>query len=161
VFTANKKYVAGAFQSMAELCSLRKPLSHSDGFDATGAPLNRSGKKAFLVAEEFGSNYSTMLSVGAVLSICESTLRSAPSHAGIPRFFTRRCRRTVRPAPIIPQNPIRPARISAEKSGDWFAALAAVLMCARSFNSGNGRPPVTRRPLSYSNSSSVPFKRSL
>jgi hypothetical protein len=57
------------------------------------------------------------------------------------------------------QNPIRPARISAEKSGEPSAAWAAALICSRCFNSGNGSPPVTNRPRSYSNSSSLPFSR--
>jgi len=35
------------------------------------------------------------------------------------------------------QNPTRPVRINAEKSGDPFAARAAELICSRCFNSGN------------------------
>jgi hypothetical protein len=57
------------------------------------------------------------------------------------------------------QNPIRPARIRVEKSGELPATLAAALICSRCFNSRNGSPPVTNRPRSYSNSSNVPFSR--
>jgi len=64
------------------------------------------------------------------------------------------------PSDITPENPIRPTRISADQSADPSAARPAALICSRSFNSGNGRPPVTRRPRSYSNSSRVPFRMS-
>ncbi len=79
-----------------------------------------------------------------------------------PRPLTMASRFTASPCSVVlhPQNPTRPTRIRADQSGDPSAAWPAALMCSRSFNSGNGSPPVTRRPRSYSNLSSVPFSRS-
>src|SRR5438093_3822811 len=52
-----------------------------------------------------------------------------------------------------------PTRISCEKSDDVSARLARSLIRLCALSSANGRPPVTKAPSLYNNSSPLPFSR--
>src|SRR5205807_10161748 len=53
----------------------------------------------------------------------------------------------------------RLSRISFEKSGESLAARARVSIRLLCLSSANGRPPVTKAPSSYNNSSPLPLRR--